>query len=65
MVDVVIRYVVTLHIHSGQIDRPTFINVICCPIVVRHVLRVVGYAMKKMELRRNRKATQDDMEGEG
>ena len=65
MVDVVIRYVVTLHRHSGQIDRPTFINIICCPIVFGHVLRVAGYAMRKMDLTRNKKVARDDMKGEG
>ena len=65
MVDVVIRYVVTLHRHSGQIDHPAFVNVIYCPIVLGHILRVAGYAMKKMELTRNRKVARDGMEGEG
>ena len=64
MVDRVIRYAATLGRYSGQIDRLDFVNVICCPIVFRHMLHVTGYAMRKMELRRKRKTVRDDMEGE-
>ena len=64
MVDRVIRYAATLGRHSGQIDRLAFVNIICCLIVFRHMLRVTGYALGKMELRRKRKTVRDDMEGE-
>ena len=65
MVDRVIRYAVTLGRHSSQTDRLAFVNVICCPIVFRHLLCVAGYAMRKMELRMKTKAVRDDMKGEG